>query len=294
MLFIRDIFYLSVLFYISAWIISVFNIKQNLILKALFYIGLSANGIALLLRYYFSFPLMPMYLGPSFLPFFIGIFSIKSVKSIWNQGNPKKQNTERLLPSMIILSICLLSATAIFFPNDFYLPFLRSKTIFAHIFLLSGVMGEACFVIAGINMSCEIINRHIASGLSNKKQITNNIRKKTERSSIGINSDAGQYWIIIGFALWTISMFSGELWSYLGWGSPIVWNNAGILTTLAIWLYYACFLHFNFLKTWNYKKKTYAAVFGTILTLALNFFPELGIFHFPEINHLFQFYRIIL
>ncbi len=30
------------------------------------------------------------------------------------------------------------------------------------------------------------------------------------------------FYLVLGFAFWTLSLFSGEIWSYLGWGIPMV------------------------------------------------------------------------
>ena len=80
MFFVRDMFYLAAFFYLLAclsvnllpWGISVFS-------RCLFCIGLLANLFSVIGRYYFSWPLMPMYQAPFFLPLFIGILSLKTI-----------------------------------------------------------------------------------------------------------------------------------------------------------------------------------------------------------------------
>lgn len=153
---------------------------------------------------------------------------------------------------------------AVFFPNDFYLPFLKSRTIFSHLFFLSGVMAKACFIIAGIR-AVDFIRLH---GTKRDGQ-TQKLKKPENRISLK-NRGRISRWIVWGFAFWTISMFSGEIWSYLGWGSPVVWDDAAILTAMGTWFYYACFLHLHLQNTWNYKRRAYAAVFGAVLTLIFN------------------------
>ncbi len=274
MVFVENTFYLAVLFYV----LSLFAAVKRQVSIFLLCMGLVANFLSIAGRYYFSFPLMPMYQTPFFLPFFIGLFSIKI---IWNKDKMRVS---------ILSAIFCLSIIAVFFPNDFYLPFLKSKTIFSHIFFLSGVMARACFIIAGVYSihNLPFIKQY------RKSRKNPEIREIPVNKSIDTNKKI-MSWIITGFALWTISMFSGEIWSFLGWGNPVAWDDAAILTTMATWLYYVCFLHLHFVKAFkNYQIKTYAAAFGTILILILNFYPELGIFQIPRINRIFEFPWMVL
>ena len=89
--------------------------------------------------------------------------------------------------------------------------------------------------------------------------------------------------IIWGYAFWTLSLFSGEIWSYLGWGTPVVWDDASFTTVMAIWFYYACFLHLHLLKSWDRKKIALFAFAGLPVIIFINFYTEMGRFCFPEI-----------
>ncbi|MGB9499711.1 MAG: cytochrome c biogenesis protein CcsA [Dissulfuribacterales bacterium] len=245
-------------------------------LQCLFGIGLFANFLSAAGRYYFSWPLMPMYQKPFFLPLFIGILSLNTIYH--------RQAGWRLLMS----AVSFLSLTAAFFPKDFYLPFIESRTMFSHLFLLTGIIGMTCFIIAGINAIDHIRLRRTGSD----RQAQN--LKKSDARLVSGSRNWTSLWVVWGFAFWTISMFSGEIWSYLGWGSPVLWNDAAIFTAMATWFYYTCFLHLHLQKMWNSQRRAYAAVFGAVLTLIFNFYPDLGKFKFPDLNHLFQFLRTIL
>jgi len=198
MFFVRNTFYLATFFYLLSWGAAVLGRNRGgrpvLVLLAL---GFLANLLSVAGRYYFSWPLMPMYQTPFFLPLVIGILAFKTTRNRQAGWCP------------LLLVVCFLSLVAAFFPNDFYLPFLKSRTIFAHIFFLTGVISMACFMIAGIR-AVEYL-RSVRSG-------------RTERfGSAGghladENTDSAFRWIVWGFAFGTISMFSGEIWSYLGWG----------------------------------------------------------------------------
>ncbi|MGB9497108.1 MAG: hypothetical protein C4B57_09095 [Deltaproteobacteria bacterium] len=257
----RDMFYVAVSFYLLSGFLSIFlQGKRALLFRCIFGIGLFANFLSDAGRYYFSWPLMPMFQGPFFLPLFIGILSLKTIwqkRAGWN---------------MLVALICLLSLAAAFFPNDFYLPFLKSKTIFSHLFLLSGIIGKSCFLIAGIHALDHIRQK----GRSRKQAV---LRNRSWAAS----------WIVWGFGFWTFSMFSGEIWSYLSWGSPVVWDDAAITMTTATWFYYGCFLHLHLLKSWDVERRTYAAVFGAVLILTFNCCPELGGFRLPDTGILMKF-----
>jgi len=265
MFFVRNMFYLAAFFYLLAWGFVLFcRGRSASLFRGPLWIGLFANFLSAAGRYYFSWPLMPMYQTPFFLPLFIGVLLSKRMRD---------KEAGRLLP---VSAVCLLSLTAVFFPKDFYLPFLESRTIFSHLFFLSGVVGKACFIIAGIHAIDYICLCHADSGRQVQKLKNSEKRNQASR------------WIIWGFAFWTISMFSGEIWSYLGWGSPVVWDDAAILTAMATWFYYACFLHLHLQKTWNFKKRSYAAILGAVLTLVFNFYSDLGRFQLPDLDYLFQ------
>ena len=92
---------------------------------------------------------------------------------------------------------------ALFFPKDHYLPFLRSKTIFSHLFFVFGVIGKSFFLMAAIHGFVFLRQRrygreHLTPGLKPAMQA-----------------------VVWGFGFWTFSMFAAEIWSYLGWGSPV-------------------------------------------------------------------------
>ncbi|RLA97477.1 MAG: hypothetical protein DRG83_15805 [Deltaproteobacteria bacterium] len=81
-------------------------------------------------------------------------------------------------------------------------------------------------------------------------------------------------------------MFSGELWSYLGWGNPVVWDDATIVMSMATWFYYVALLHLYLLKPWDARKRAYAAVAGLLLVFVFNVLPNLGSFRIPNMKNL--------
>ena len=140
---------------------------------------------------------------------------------------------------------------AVCFPKDFYLPFPQSKTLFAHLFFLFGVIGKSCFFVSAA------------------------------RAAAG-ETDADSFrWAVRGFAFWTISMFCGGLWSYLGWGTPVVWEDPAIVVAMAVWFFYVCFLHLHLTGGWTPRRRRVFAAAGGWAVLALHAIPDLGPFRNP-------------
>jgi hypothetical protein len=155
--------------------------------------------------------------------------------------------------------ISSLSALALFFPKDYYYPFIKSYTIFSHLFFLFGVVGKAFFIMASV---------YALTFLSDKENSTFDLVKSN---------------IIRGYTFWTMSLFSGEIWSYLGWGTPVVWDDASFTTVMAIWFYYAAFLHLHLLRFFNRKRRAIFALTGLPILIFIIFYTEMGKFCFPVI-----------
>jgi len=116
--------------------------------------GMICQGVSLALRYNTCFPLLPVYQGPFFLPFAAGLLGSMGTlrdpddsrtNTAGSPGNDYRcfESPSLILPRLFLVTF--LSWTACLFPNDFYLPFLQFKTIFAHLFFFMGVAGKPCF-----------------------------------------------------------------------------------------------------------------------------------------------------
>ena len=213
--------------------------------------GLTVNLFSIGLRYWVTFPMLPLYQGPFFLPFFIGLLSFKVV---WNDHHKS---------SIFLLLICGMAWAALFFPNDYYLPSIQFKTLLSHLFFLFGIIGKSFFLIAG----CQAIH-----------YIWVNI---TESSPANMSKDMGHN-IIWGFLFWTLSIFSGAIWSYLGWGSPVVWDDPVITTAMATWLYYGLFLHLHLMTFGTKNNRLVFALAGAVWVLLFNCLPDMGKFMLPR------------
>ncbi len=251
----QNIFQAAVFFYAASSVPAIMQ-KKN---AALFFlgIGLAANLSACFGKYYHAWPMLPLNTGMYLLPLCLGVilFLTKLKNEQWS--------------AMLPVLISLVSLAALFFPKDYYLPFIMSKTIFSYIFFVSGVIGRSFFFIAALKALQVLIS-------------ANNQAKEN-----GPGRDAGTVeFVVWGFVFWTISMFAGGIWSYLGWGSPVVWEDPAITTTMATWFYYTCFLHLYLRRVWDLNKRLVFAAAGGILVFILNCYPEMGIFRMPDLKWL--------
>ncbi len=261
------IMYLMTLLYILALCLSAGRtISLRYISIAVFGLGTLANVLICFSRYYHSWPLMPMYQTPVFVTAFIGLLVLGKIR----------KDTFRV--RLLMFTVVVISLAVTLFPKDFYLPFLKSRTVFSHIFMLSGALGQAFFMAGGVEAACFIHNSGRVPFLNTKAM--SEISRRTKVPSWDPSC------IVWGFIFWTISMFSGEMWSYLGWGNPVVWDDATIVMSMATWFYYVALLHLYLLKPCDARKRAYAAVVGSLLVFVFNVLPNLGSFKIPNMKNL--------
>lgn len=254
----HNIFKVATLCYLAgsvlSWILSALRMK---LLWIFWFPALLANVAVVSLRYYITFPMLPMYLSPVALPLCLGFVSVLSFlfMNLTEADSARKTVSEKMLFLRLVMSVtAAIALTSVCFPKDFYLPFLKSTTLWAHFFLLFGIAGKSSFI-AG-SLWAFTGQNYLASTLSFR-------------------------WCIWGFAFWTLSMFSGEIWSYTGWGTPVVWDDPAITTTMATWFFYICFLHLHLAGTWSVRARRLYAATGLIVVLLLNYLPDLGPFRAP-------------
>jgi hypothetical protein len=214
------------------------------------------NGLVVFLRYNQAWPMLPMHLAPVALPLCLALLYPMAARA--NDHDQHRSVVRRYLLGLNLFFIIL----ALCFPKDFYLPFLKSKSLFAHAFLLFSVLGKGCFVVCGIWAA-------VALGQDRAKA------EKRETTTAMSRSLLFAAW---GFVLWTLAMFSGEIWCYIGWGAPVVWEDAAITTTMAAWFFYACYLHLHFSRAWSQMSRAILASGGGFAVLILTCLPDFGPF----------------
>ncbi|MCB2190071.1 MAG: cytochrome c biogenesis protein [Deltaproteobacteria bacterium] len=211
-----------------------------------------ANLASMGLKLYLSWPMQSPFQEPFWLPVAVAGLALGS----FAKGRPS-------LGRGLVVVTATLALIAALFPKDFYLPFPRSNTIVAHIFLPMSAIGKACFYAAGTAA---------VMYLSHWKETTELDRGRPLFGRL----------IVWGFVIFTLSLFLAEIWSYLGWASPVIWNNATMTSTMAVWFYYGCFLHLYLLRAWSARRRAWFAVAGVPLLIVFTLLPETGGFQWPE------------
>ena len=215
-------------------------------------LGLLANLGSIGLKLYLSWPMQSPYQEPFWLPAALALLTL---------GFARKGH-DFAAKSMVFVTAILALAGALF-PNDCYLPFPRSNSILAHLFLPMSVLGKALFYAAGAQALMFLLGYGQKTGEQKTKPIFNRL-------------------MVWGFVIFTLSLFLAEAWSYLGWASPVIWNNATMTSTMAVWFYYGCYLHLYLLRAWPMRRRAWFAVAGLPLLIVFTLLPEIGGFKWPE------------
>nr|WP_321467456.1 cytochrome c biogenesis protein CcsA [uncultured Desulfobulbus sp.] len=241
-------------FYLIALAATFLPGRWTFIARILLLPALVCNLISIVLRYYRAWPMLPMHLGAIALPFCLGLLLF-----FWGSGVDSTRH--RLQRIGLVLALSLVVA-AILFPKDFYLPFLKSRTLFSHAFLWFSLFAKASCLLSGAWALCAWPFPPASS--------------QDLRPTAILQQAMG--WAALGFGLWSLSMFCGELWCYLGWGSPVVWEDPALTLTMAGWFFYACVLHLHLSKAWNQKVRAAFIGIGGIAVLVLTCLPDFGPF----------------
>ncbi len=202
-------------------------------------------------RYYHAYPMLPLHLEPAAL--IAALSLLQTFFFFRDKKRPYGRAREIILQTVIIY----LSLSVLLFPKDFYLPFIRSISIWSHFMLWSSAIGR-CLLLAG---ACESLIFLLY------KQWREGDRSRILRRCLG--------WCRWGFTFLTLSIFSGEMWCYFGWGTPIIWHDPGITTVMALWLYWVGVLHLHHLKL-SGRQRALLTLGGGLLLLTLGCHPDLG------------------
>ena len=205
----------------------------------------SAVGIVYIgLRYWMSWPMTPMFTGSLLFPPLLTVLGAISLRQV-------DPGCGRLVRRWLIACGLLVVMLAICFPKDFYLPIIKTTSPFAHGVLIFGSLARASLFVAG------------GWGLAALCGYDGVMQRMFR-------------WIVWGFGWWTLSLFSGEVWSYTGWGVPMVWEDASTLTAIATWLFYVGLIHLHLGGLGSRRTRAALGVLGALVILVINGGPDLG------------------
>ncbi|MDR3204859.1 MAG: cytochrome c biogenesis protein [Deltaproteobacteria bacterium] len=241
------LFNLSELAIFLSFLFSLF--KKTGALSKLFlalYLPLSFGYV--IVRYHRAVPMTPTFFGTLLSLPFLGLLGALALRK-------KKDGTNLALHRALVGFIFLLGLSQIFFPKDFYLPFLKTANFFSHCHLILAALGKAYFFLSGL-WALDYLLKFDGG---------------EERSPSGFLK-----FQVLGFCCWTLSIFSGEVWTYLGWGLPVVWEDPAVVTFLATWFFYLGAMHLRFWKGATHQLAAKASALGLIWLIAVNSIADFG------------------
>jgi hypothetical protein len=214
-------------------------------------VGLANNLGALGLRLYTSWPMQAPFQEPFWLP------ATLACLAFWFLAGRDRSVARTLIG--LAAAAALFTA---FFPKDYYLPFPRSNTILAHVFLLISSLSKAYLLAGGAAAGFFLFGSREASLVRARRALFGGM-------------------IVWGFVLYSLGLFIAQAWSYLGWASPVIFEQSTMTTSMGTWFYYGCFLHLFLLKSWPAGRRAWFALMGAPLMLYFNYLPETGQFKIP-------------
>lgn len=215
------------------------------------WLGLALNLGSMGMKLYASWPMQAPYMQPFWLP------ATTAAMGLWLLARDDRPAARALLG--LAAGLALFTA---FSPKDYYLPFPRSNTIFAHLFLAVDSAAKAFLLAGGAAAGLFLL----ASGDEDMQR-----GRRSLFASL----------IVWGFVLYSLGLFIAQTWSYLGWASPVVFNEYTMTSSMAAWFYYGCFLHLYLLKSWKARRRAWFALAGAPLLIYFNYLPETGQFKVP-------------
>ncbi|MFH1060435.1 MAG: cytochrome c biogenesis protein CcsA [Pseudomonadota bacterium] len=213
-------------------------------------LGLGANLASLGLKLYISWPMQAPHQEPYWLVAGLAGLAL----AYWPRRWPA-------LGRLLMAATVLLAAVEVLCPKDYYLPFPRSNTILAHVYLVFSAGGRATLWAGGLAAGLFLWDRTGADDKAARARFTN--------------------LHIWGFVLYTLSLFTAEAWSYLGWSSPVIWEDPAMTSTMATWFFYAGFLHLYLLRGWDARRRAWFGLAGPPLLFYFNYLSETGQFQWP-------------
>jgi hypothetical protein len=218
--------------------------------RGVLFLAVAAGLAYIAQRYQGSWPMTPMFFGTAGLPPLLAALAL---------GCADNSPEARFVRSGCVVLALSLAIASLLFPKDFYLPFLKTASLFSHAHLWFTLAAKSALLFSALwSASC------LFGG-----------------SEDPANQRRAWNWLTAGFGSWTLAMFAGEIWSYRGWGVPVVWEDAAIIAFTATWFYYIGLLHLHLTGRWPVKARHWASVAGALLILVLNCGSDFGPFRPP-------------
>ncbi len=227
-------------------------IRSGRVRNYIFAGGVLCTSVSCIIKIILNWPLVTLFQESYLISAACGIISIYM---IFFTGFERVT----LLLTGLTASVSLFSA---FFPADIYVSFIKTNTIFAHIFSVFSSGARAAYMVSFVLALYGVFGKNEESFKSNLLRFNTNL-------------------IIAGFAMQCIGMFSGAMWSFVGWGNPVQWQSHIFLAMAGVWFYYSWYLHLKIGRKTENSKLFKAALLGGLLTILFTYIPDTGKFAIP-------------
>ncbi len=157
---------------------------------------------------------------------------------------------------ILIIPLLLFSLFAVYHAKGMIPPTPKKMTVWALAFFFTETMAHACFYCGAV----------IAIIFLSKN-----------------NHPSFHSLIIWGFMAFSVSQVVGAIWCYMGWGNTFRWGPRH-MTSAAIWLIYAAYLHLRFLPAWDMRRRAWYAVTAAFIVFVSVFKHYLHEMVFPRIG----------
>jgi hypothetical protein len=155
------------------------------------------------------------------------------------------------------LLVCFFTVLAIIYPKGLIPPTPNKLTVWAHLFFITEVTGQACFYLGAWFAFLSIVRK----------------RESSVFHSL----------IVWGFVLYSIAQVAGAVWAYLGWATTFRWG-ARHMQSAVMWCYFAAYLHMRFMPKWGHREKAWYATAGFFVVLACTLGSYFNEMKFPRIG----------
>jgi len=175
----------------------------------------------------------PVLEGPYFIPWCVGLIAV--VRRFTGDGEDW---------GYVLVLVILLGAFALFYARGMIPPTPKKVTLLPVIFFGTESLAHACFYAGAVFAVLSLRGNNNGNGYHS--------------------------FLIWGFILYSISQVVGAVWSYYGWGNTFSWNPRH-MSSAAIWLLYAAYLHLRFMQNWNSSKTAVYSAAASVVVLVVSY-----------------------
>ena len=187
----------------------------------------------------------PLVEGPYLLPWCLGVIAIFTAVRRDEQWG------------LILIPLILFYSFTIWYARGIIPPTPNKLTLWAIAFFVVELFAHACFYCGALYSAALLAGRE--------------------------KSEAFHNFMVWGFVLYSVAQVTGAVWCFLGWGNTFQWGPRH-MSSAAIWLMYAAYLHLRYTNGWNGRRRAWYAIIVALIVLAATTSSYLNEKTFPRIG----------